>query len=104
MTEILCFFLGIFLTVEMLASLYGIVDFWYRISTAWFRVGLNIVFKALLIVIARTFLESDNLVAFDYGCLFFLITHILIFLILKLCFVLFRARINRSLSRSPPIP
>ena len=77
--EILCFLLGIHLSMMLVASCYRLVDLWYRISDFIFTILIRIITVAALNAIFIVWLQGANQIAFISGQIFFLTFHILIF-------------------------
>ena len=77
--EILCFLLGIHLSMMLVASCYRLVDLWYRITDFIFTILIRIIVIAALNAIFILWLQGANQIAFITGQLFFLAFHIVIF-------------------------
>jgi len=77
--EVLCFLLGIHLSMMLIASCYRLVDLWYRITdfviTILIRLGVVTALNTIFIL----WLQGANQIAFISGQLFFLAFHIVIF-------------------------
>ncbi len=79
--DILCFLLGIHLSMMLVASLYRIIDLWYRISEFYGRVLGRILLVLLLNAIFVFGLDGSKQNALIMGQIFFLAFHIFIFLV-----------------------
>lgn len=79
MTEFLLFLAGVHLTMQLIASLYRILDLWYRIGDFLLQIVRPILFYTLAMVLIYWFLDGSNENAFVWGCLFFLGFHVSIF-------------------------
>lgn len=78
-SEILIFLLGLHLTMQLIASLYRIIDLWYRIGDFLLTIARSVTFYTLSIVFIWWYLEGSNESAFLWGCAFFLSFHVSIF-------------------------
>lgn len=65
--KILLFILGMVLMVQVIAALYGILDLWYTIRTAWFRVVLKIMIWGGITWLIVLLLNEPYRKAFFYG-------------------------------------
>ena len=79
MLEVLCFLLGVHLSMMLIASCYGLIDLWYRIADFIFPILVRMLVVAGLNTIFILWLQGTNQIAFISGQLFFLVFHIVIF-------------------------
>ena len=77
--EVLCFLLGIHLSMMMIASCYRLIDLWYRLREFIIGILVRIIVVAALNAIFIIWLQDAYQIAFITGQLFFLIFHIVIF-------------------------
>lgn len=73
--KIAVFILGMYLSMRMIAALYGIIDHWYRIRTAYPKVILGILVWGV-ITICLAILLGDYLYAFLWGLAAFVLIHL----------------------------
>ena len=78
--------------MQLLASLYRILDLWYRIGDFLLPVVRSVIFYALIIVLIWWYLEGSKESAFFLGCLFFLSFHVTVFWIGQVMFKVKRWR------------
>lgn len=81
--KIIFFILGLQLTIQLISSLYRVIDLWYRIGDFILPVSRSIVLNTLSIVFIWWYLEGSREIAFLRGCIFFLCFHISVFWIGK---------------------
>ena len=91
-TDIFMFLLGVHLTMQLVASLYRILDLWYRIGDFLLPIARSVIFYTLIMVLIWWYLEGSREIAFFWGCLFFLGFHVSIFWIGQVMFRLKRWR------------
>lgn len=89
--EVLCFLLGVHLSMMLIAACYRLVDLWYRITDFIFGILTRIAVVAALNAIFILVLPDDYQSAFINGQIFFLTFHIVIFWIGRV-FVIFLTR------------
>jgi hypothetical protein len=77
--NVLFFILGIHLTMQLIASLYRILDLWYRIGDFLLPVARSIIFYTVIMALIGWHLKGSRESAFIWGCLFFLVFHVSIF-------------------------
>lgn len=65
--RILLFLLGMCICVQLVAALYGIVDLWYCIRTAYPTVIMRVLGWSLVVVVIVWLLAGDARAAFLYG-------------------------------------
>ena len=74
--KIVLFILGIYLSMRMIAALYGIIDLWYTIKTAYPRVIRGILFWGIITTCMLMFLGQYRyiflwgLMGYVFICLF----------------------------------
>ena len=66
-SEILMFLLGVHLTMRLIASLYRILDLWYRIADFILPLSRSLTFYALSLILVWWYLEGRNERAFFMG-------------------------------------
>ena len=74
--ELLCFLLGVHLSVMLVASCYRMIDLWYRIGDFIFRILARIVVITALNAIFILSFQGDFKIALISGQLFFFAFHI----------------------------
>lgn len=94
--KIIFFLLGLQLTMQLIASLYRIVDLWYRIGDFMLPIAWSVIFYTLSIIFIWCYLEGSKETAFLRGCIFFLCFHVSIFWIGQAMFKLKRLRQESS--------
>ncbi len=95
--KILLFLLGMSLMVQVIAAIYGILDLWYTIRTAWTQVLKRIIIWAGLTFIVFLILKGDNRQAFLAGLVIYTCIYISIPLFSKLA----SAFISRPVKMEP---
>lgn len=101
MSEFLLFIAGVHLTMQLIASLYRILDLWYRIEDFLLPVTRSILFYALTMALIWWFLEGSNRSAFVWGCLFFISFHVSVFWLARAVFKVVEWR-KKSLNMKLP--
>ena len=82
--EVVVFFAGVYLMIEMLAALYGIIDLWYMMGRAWPRVLRKIVGWAMVIALVEWLLGHPYDRAFAWGLIGYLIFYLSLFPLLRI--------------------
>jgi hypothetical protein len=77
--NILCFLLGVHLSMMLVASCYRLIDLWYRITDFIFSILARIAALLALNAIFILWLQGTNQVALIGGQLFFLLFHVTVF-------------------------
>ncbi len=91
-TDIFIFLLALHLTMQLVASLYRIVDLWYRIGDFLLPIARSVISYALIMALIWWYLEGSRESAFLWGCIFFLVFHVSIFWIGQVMFKVKRWR------------
>jgi hypothetical protein len=84
MISLICFLLGIFLAIQLVAALYGLVDLGYDRARYFPRIVGRILFSISLIAVISLLLSGAHRHGFFIGIGFFLAFHICIYWIGKL--------------------
>jgi hypothetical protein len=84
LVQIATFTLGMYLSIRMIAALYGIIDLWYTISTAYPRVVSEVLGWGATILAIGLLLERPYQTAFVSGLLTFLVFYLSLFALLRL--------------------
>ena len=84
--DIFIFLLGVHLTMQLVASLYRILDLWYRIGDFLFPIARSVIFYTLIMALIWWYLEGSKESTFLWGCLFFLGFHVSVFWIGQVMF------------------
>lgn len=82
--EVICFLLGIHLSMMMVASCYRLIDLWYRLREFIVGILARIIVVAALNAIFMIAFQDAVQIAFISGQLFFLVFHVVIFWIGRL--------------------
>ncbi len=82
--KILLFLLGMSLMVQVIASIYGILDLWYSIKTVWKLVMKRIIIWGGLTVAIALLLRDNSRQAFLYGIFCYIGIYLAILLFSKL--------------------
>jgi hypothetical protein len=98
--KIMLFLLGMSLMVQVIASIYGILDLWYTIKTAWKLVMKRIIIWGGLTVAIALLLGDDNRQAFLSG----LVIYAGIYIAIPLFSKLYAARMPRPIKMEPDEP
>ena len=77
--NILCFLLGIHLSMTLVASCYRIIDLWYRIQDFFVQILLRLCLVLAANLIFILWLEDSRQAAFILGQMFFVTFHIAIY-------------------------
>lgn len=77
--NILCFLLGIHLSMTLIASCYRIIDLWYRIDEFLGQISQRLALVVILNAIVILWLEDSRQIAFISGQLLFLVFHVFIY-------------------------
>lgn len=72
--------------MQLIASLYRILDLWYRIGDFLLTSARSVIFYILSMIFIWWYLEGRNESAFLWGCIFFLCFHVSIFWIGQVMF------------------
>ncbi len=79
--DILCFLLGVHLSMMLVAALYRIIDLWYRISEFYSHVLRHLLLVLLLNAVFLFGLDGSKQNALIAGQLFFLAFHLVVFIL-----------------------
>lgn len=77
--QIAAFALGTYLSIRMIAALYGIIDLWYTIATAYPRVVQRILLWGGTIIAVAFLLDRPFRTAFASGLLVFFLFYLSLF-------------------------
>ena len=83
LAEIVIFFLGVYLMIEMLAALYGIIDLWYMMGKAWPRVLRGILGWGITIAVTAWLLGPQRS-ALAAGMIVYLLFYVSLFPLVRL--------------------
>ncbi len=78
------FGVGVFLMIAMIGALYGVVDLWYMIGSAWPRVVRAILAWAIAIAAVAWLLPLPYRLAFAWGLTAYLVVYISLFPMLRI--------------------
>jgi hypothetical protein len=74
--KVAVFILGVYLSIRLIAALYGILDLWYTIRTAYPKIIRGILGWGILIVAIGLILNSHYRSPFLWGIVAFLAFHV----------------------------
>jgi hypothetical protein len=78
LADVVLFVLGVYLSIRAIAALYGIIDLWYTIGTAWPRVVGRLIGWGGMIALIAVLLGDQRRVFFS-GFVAFLIFYLSLF-------------------------
>jgi hypothetical protein len=94
--EVLCFFLGLHLTMLLVAACYRVIDLWYRISDYAVSILLQILATLTVIGLCLWLIGAELRNAFLAGQIFFVSFHITIYWLGRAVLVMLGRRSGKS--------